>query len=133
MWVKEIWRYPVKSMAGERLESAAFGEAGVEGDRILQVRNEAGKVMTARTRPLLLRHSAKLAADGEPVVDGRPWGIDDVARDVVAAAGAGTRLVRAEAERRFDILPLLVATDGALAAVGYDVRRFRPNLVIGGG
>jgi uncharacterized protein YcbX len=55
-----------------------------------------------------------------------------VARDVEAAAGAGTRLVQSDLEDRFDILPLLVATDGMLAAVGYDRRRFRPNLVIGG-
>ena len=33
---------------------------------------------------------------------------------------------------RFDILPLLVATDGAVAAFGRDVRRLRPNIVIGG-
>ncbi|MCU1280522.1 MAG: domain containing protein, partial [bacterium] len=33
---------------------------------------------------------------------------------------------------RFDVLPLLVATDGAIAALGYDGRRFRPNVVIGG-
>jgi uncharacterized protein YcbX len=32
----------------------------------------------------------------------------------------------------FDILPLLVATDGAIAAFGHDGRRLRPNLVIGG-
>ena len=56
----------------------------------------------------------------------------DVARDVEAAAGPGTRLVQSDPEDRFDILPLLVATDGMLAAVGYDRRRFRPNLVIGG-
>ena len=88
--------------------------------------------MTARTRPLLLRHSATLGADNQVLVDGRPWTAEDVARDVEAAAGAGTRLVRDEAKDRFDILPLLVATDGMLAAVGYDRRRFRPNLVIGG-
>jgi uncharacterized protein YcbX len=29
-------------------------------------------------------------------------------------------------------LPLLVATDGAIQAFGYDRRRLRPNLVIGG-
>ena len=34
--------------------------------------------------------------------------------------------------RNFDILPLLIATDGMLAAAGYDRRRFRPNLVIAG-
>ena len=33
---------------------------------------------------------------------------------------------------RFDVLPLLVATDGAIAAFGRDRRRLRPNLVIGG-
>lgn len=30
------------------------------------------------------------------------------------------------------MLPLLVATDGAIAAFGRDVRRLRPNIVIGG-
>jgi hypothetical protein len=29
-----------------------------------------------------------------------------------------------------DVLPLLVATDGAIKAFGYDGRRLRPNLVI---
>jgi hypothetical protein len=33
----EIWRYPVKSMAGERLAEAALGRDGVPGDRVLQV------------------------------------------------------------------------------------------------
>ena len=33
---------------------------------------------------------------------------------------------------RFDVLPLLVATDGAVAAFGRDVRRLRPNILIGG-
>ena len=58
MWIQEIWRYPVKSMAGESLEAADLTEAGVAGDRIVQVRNAAGRILTARTRPLLLRHHA---------------------------------------------------------------------------
>jgi MOSC domain-containing protein len=132
MRVQEIWRYPVKSMAGESLQAADFTESGVAGDRIVQVRNVAGQVMTARTRPLLLRHHATLGADHQVLVDGRPWNAEDVARDVEEAAGPGTRLVPYESKDRFDILPLLVATDGMLAAVGYDTRRFRPNLVIGG-
>jgi hypothetical protein len=33
---------------------------------------------------------------------------------------------------RFDVLPLLIATDGALAALGVDHRRLRPNIVIAG-
>jgi len=119
-------------MAGESLKSAEFTKSGIVGDRIVQVRNAAGQVMTARTKPLLLRHSATLSADNQVLVDGRPWTGEDVGRDVEAAAGAGTRLVQYESNDRFDILPLLVATDGMLAAVGYDLRRFRPNLVIGG-
>jgi uncharacterized protein len=132
MWIREIWRYPVKSMAGEILESADLTEAGVGGDRVLQVQNAAGRIMTARTRPLLLRHRATLGSDGLIMVDGRPWTAPEVARDVEIAAGSGTRLVQSDLEHRFDILPLLVATDGMLAAVGHDLRRFRPNLVIGG-
>src|SRR5262249_31226987 len=42
------------------------------------------------------------------------------------------RMGQGEPGDRFDILPLLIATDGMLNAVGYDRRRFRPNLVIGG-
>ena len=88
--------------------------------------------MTARTRPLLLRHRATLGNDNVVLVDGVPWTSADVARNVEAAGGAGTRLVQSDQDDRFDILPLLVATDGMLAAVGYERRRFRPNLVIGG-
>jgi hypothetical protein len=42
------------------------------------------------------------------------------------------RLERFDGVERFDILPLLVCTDGAVSMFGRDVRRLRPNLVIGG-
>jgi hypothetical protein len=58
---------------------------------------------------------------------GRPWDAKDVALEVEKAAGTGTRLVRSDEDDRFDVLPLLVMTDGAFAAVGYDQRHFRPN------
>jgi len=132
VFVAELWRYPVKSMGGERLETADLLEDGIRGDRRVHVRNGRGRIVTARSRPMLLAHRATLAPDGEPLVDGRPWESAAVARDVEAAAGPGSRLARAEASGRFDVLPLLVATDGAVAAFGYDVRRLRPNLVIGG-
>lgn len=47
-------------------------------------------------------------------------------------AGPGAKLVRFEGAERFDVLPLLIATDGAIAAFGQDHRRLRPNIVIGG-
>ena len=48
-----------------------------------------------------------------------------------AAVGPGARLVRNDGADRFDVLPLLVATDGAIAALGCDRRRLRPNIVLG--
>ena len=41
-------------------------------------------------------------------------------------------MARFEGPERFDILPLLVCTDGAVSMFGRDVRRLRPNLVIEG-
>jgi uncharacterized protein YcbX len=132
MWISALWRYPVKSMAGERLERAELLPDGIAGDRRVQVLDARGRVVTARTHPHLLGHRGTLGPEGEPLVDGRPWRSAEVARDVEAAAGPGVRLADGEAPRRFDVLPLLVATDGALAAFGHDLRRLRPNLVIGG-
>jgi uncharacterized protein YcbX len=132
MFVAELWRYPVKSMAGERLERCRLGAEGIPGDRIVHVEDGGGHVVTARGRPGLLQHRVRLDGDGEPLVDDRPWRDPDVARAVQASAGPGTRLVRWPGPERFDVLPLLVATDGAVAELGYDVRRFRPNIVVGG-
>jgi uncharacterized protein YcbX len=131
MWLAEIWRYPVKSMRGERLEAADLGPGGIPGDRVAHVEDARGKVVTSRSRPGLLAHAGTLGREGAPLVDGRRWDDVTVAADVVAAAGPTARLVRTAAGR-FDKLPLLVATDGAIAAFGHDHRRLRPNLVIGG-
>jgi uncharacterized protein YcbX len=128
----EIWRYPVKSMGGEQLEAAEVGLEGIPGDRVVHVEDARQRIVTSRSRPSLLLHHATLGPDGEPLVDGRPWTSPEVARDVAAAAGPGCRLVRHDGLERFDVLPLLVATDGAIASLGYDRRRFRPNLLVGG-
>jgi len=132
MQVSEIWRFPVKSMGGERLEHAVVGPLGIEGDRVVHVENADGRFITSRTHPRLLGHHATLDACGEPKVDGLPWTDPQVQQKVVAIVGSGARLVRDESAERFDILPLLVATDGAIAAFGHDSRRLRPNIVIGG-
>jgi uncharacterized protein len=129
--VAEIWRFPVKSMAGERLPRAELGLTGVGGDRLVLVRDRR-RIVTARSHPRLLGHRATLSASGEPLVDGRPWDSAEVARDVRAAAGDGARLERADVADRFDVLPLLIATDGAIEAFGHDGRRLRPNVVIAG-
>ena len=130
--VAALWRYPVKSMAGEPLEEAEIRADGIAGDRVVHVENGAGRVITSRTRPRLLGHRATLGGDGEPLVDGRPWSSDEVAEDVRRATDATARLVRLDTLDRFDMLPLLVATDGGIAAFGRDARRLRPNIIIAG-
>jgi uncharacterized protein YcbX len=131
MDVKELWRYPVKSMRGERLTEAVIEPLGIRGDRGLLVVQDR-RLVTARTHPRLLGHRATIGPGGEPLVDGRPWNDPSVLADVRAIAGPAAALVRDDTEDRFDVLPLLVATDGAIAAFGYDGRRLRPNIVIGG-
>jgi uncharacterized protein YcbX len=130
--IKELWRYPVKSMAGEQLTEAAVEPLGLRGDRVVLVLHGDGRLATARTYPRLLRHHATLGEAGEPLVDGRPWRDPGVLADVRASVSPTARLVRDDTADRFDILPLLVATDGAIAAFGYDGRRLRANLIIGG-
>jgi uncharacterized protein YcbX len=127
-----IWRYPVKSMAGERLEGAHLGPLGVSGDRVAYVTDGRGETLSARTRPNLLALQGGIGNDGEPTVDGHAWQDGSAAELVGAAAGPGARLVPASSFERFDILPLLIATDGAVREAAVDVRRLRPNLVIGG-
>ncbi|MGA7869588.1 MAG: MOSC N-terminal beta barrel domain-containing protein [Candidatus Binatus sp.] len=57
--VKEIWRYPVKSMAGERLQRANLGALGIYGDRGWAIRDEkAGEIRNARKLPRLLHCTA---------------------------------------------------------------------------
>jgi uncharacterized protein YcbX len=132
MKVTEIWRYPVKTMAGEKLQRARIGPLGIEGDRIVHVEDARGRVITSRSHPRFLGHKGTLGLDGEPLVDGQPWKSPEVASKVVDIVGPGAKLVRYDGAERFDVLPLLVATDGAIAAFGHDHRRLRPNIVIGG-
>ena len=132
MHVAEIWRYPVKSMAGEPLQRAKVSALGIAGDRVVLVAHPPGHVVTARSHPALLGHKATTNAEGLVLVDGRPWNDPGVLADVQRIVGPQAELIEDQTAERFDVLPLLVATDGAIAAFGRDGRRLRPNLVIGG-
>jgi MOSC domain-containing protein len=132
MRIAELWRYPIKSLAGERLGHAEIRTDGIAGDRIVHVEDARAHVVTARTKPRLLGLHGTTGPAGEPLVDGRHWQAPESAEAIRGAAGSDARLVRWEGPERFDILPLLVATDGAILALGEDGRRLRPNIVIGG-
>lgn len=129
--VAALWRYPVKTLAGEPLPTAVLAADGVAGDRIVRVRGPEG-VRTSRRHFRLLGLHATLDPDGRPLIDGHPWDGPDALALVKAAAGPDAWLEAWDGLDRYDILPLLVATDGAVAAFGRDVRRLRPNIVIGG-
>ena len=132
MEISQLWRYPVKSMGGERLDEAELRPDGIRGDRLVQLIAN-GRIVTSRIRPQLLAFKARLGEYDTPLVDGRPW--DDPA--VLAAVREATHLASAELQfddfvERFDVLPLTVLTDGGIEAFGYDHRRLRPNIVISG-
>jgi len=129
--VAGLWRYPIKTLAGEPLSTAVIGPDGIAGDRIVRVRGPEG-VRTSRRQYKLLGLRGTLDPDGIPHVNGHPWNSPEALALVKKAAGDDAWLEAWSELDRFDILPLLVATDGAVAAFGRDVRRLRPNILIGG-
>jgi uncharacterized protein YcbX len=131
MHLAAIWRYPIKSMRGESLDAAALTSEGLDGDRTVQVYDGRGRLITARTHPALLGHRGAVGDDREPTVDGHNWRTAEARALIEKALGPGATLAK-DTQRRFDVLPLLVATDGAIEAFGRDSRRLRPNLIIGG-
>jgi uncharacterized protein len=99
MRVVELWRYPVKSLGGERLERAEVTELGIAGDRRWGLRDDAtGTVLTARRAPDLLFASARLAGPDDVAIilpDG-----SETADSVVLSEWLGkpVTLVRADAD-----------------------------------
>jgi len=71
--IKEIWRYPVKGMAGEKVESCHLDEMGLRGDRIWALRDQArNEIQSCKFRPELLLCSARIrksSSDGSNHVD----------------------------------------------------------------
>ena len=118
--VAGLWRYPVKSLAGEAITEAILTRDGIPG------------VRTSRRHFKLLGLRGSLDENGRPLVNETPWDSGDARALVRHAAGDDAEVVAYDGLERFDVLPLLVATDGAVAEFGRDVRRLRPNILIGG-
>jgi uncharacterized protein YcbX len=132
MFIKELWRYPIKSMSGERVREARITFTGIPGDRTILVVGANGRIITSRTHHRLLGLRGALGDDGVPLISGHRWDSNEALQLLKEAAGVGVRLLHSEGIERFDVLPLLVATDGAIAHMGFDGRRLRPNIVVGG-
>jgi len=159
MQVTQLWRFPVKSMGGESLDTAHIGELGLVGDRGWGVFDVAtGTVLTARRSPELLYASACL--DGDDLVLDLPE-IGEVGEGDASAAlsrwlGQDVELRRAGDEGGTYEVPLdfendadwvsWTGPDGAWhdskwsrvslvssTTLGdWDVRRFRTNIVVDG-
>ena len=148
--VEGLFRYPVKSMAGERLASATLGWHGIESDRRLalhRISNHSGMPwLTASRLPELLlyvpvRPEGVSQQDIPTYVrtpDGRelPVFSEDLAADVQRRCGAPVQMMQCR-NGIFDdgslsvIASETMAEIGRLAGFSLDVRRFRPNVVVG--
>jgi MOSC domain-containing protein len=134
MRVGELWRYPVKSLRGELLQEADLTELGIVGDRLVQVMRRHGRVFTSRTHPGLLGLHGSLDSDGVPAINGIRWDEPSALAAVRAVTEPDAEIVYYDGDgpQRFDVLPISLATDGGVAAVGVDRRRFRPNVYVEG-
>jgi uncharacterized protein len=144
--VAALWRYPVKSMAGEELEAVEVSWHGLAGDRRWAFIRD-GQVrsgfpwLTIRERPELAHYRPRLAEPNRPNASQTlvriPSGDElDVAAPALAAElGPGVRLIKHD-RGVFDTLPLSLLTTQTLAGLGRLVgtdltaQRFRPNLVV---
>ena len=161
MQVAELWRYPVKSLQGERLTTVDVGPEGLAGDRQWALFDVAtGYGLTARRVPDLLFLSGRLRPDGAVEVvlpDGTVTSDDPVLSDWLgrqvalraAADAPGERLyenpneVGEAGEYDWDAFPGARGafhdssrTRVSLVSTGtlgtWDRRRFRANIVLDG-
>ena len=144
--VSGLWRYPVKSMAGEALASADLSWAGLAGDRRWAfVRPDSGGSgfpwHTIREFPQMSGYPALLSdparPDRSPAVVRTPDGVRHDVTDPRLAAdlGPGVRVMRLD-RGAFDAMPVSLISDStvsalcALAQVPGSPLRFRPNVVV---
>jgi uncharacterized protein len=147
--VEAIFRYPVKSMGGDRLETAKLGWHGVDGDRRLAFRRIEDRSgfpwLTASKLPgLLLFAPQRREDDGEgdlpthvrtPDGEEMPVFGEDLATEVGRRYGAPVQMMQLNHGIFDDASISVIASDtvreiGRLAGRNLDVRRFRPNVVV---
>ena len=148
--VEALFRYPVKSMAGEGMEAAELGFHGIEGDRRLALRctQEQGgfPFLSASRLPELLqftpfRHESSDVPGKLPThvrtPDDREMTIfgEELAAEIERRHGAPVQMLHLRTGIFDEASVSVIATDtieeiGKLAGRDLDVRRFRPNILI---
>jgi uncharacterized protein YcbX len=147
--IEAIFRYPVKSMRGEPLDSATMGWHGLEGDRRLAFRrlDERGGMpwLTASKLPDLIRFTPQGREDGNgeplpthvrtPEGEELPLFGEALAADVGRRLGAPVQMMHLR-HGIFDETSISVIASGTVREIGRlagrdaDIRRFRPNIVV---
>jgi uncharacterized protein YcbX len=144
---RRLWRYPVKSLAGEALDAADITTRGVALDRWWSVVGADGKLGSGKTTRRF-RHMPGLLSmqsfihSGMAYVqfpDGSMGRVDDpaIAERVAAVVGEPVTLSPEHTVRHFDDGPIHLLTTGSLAwlramvpRARIDARRFRPNILV---
>jgi uncharacterized protein YcbX len=147
--VEAIFRYPVKSMAGEPLEAANLGWHGLDGDRRLAFRRMNDRSgfpwLSASQLPGLVLFAPQRREDGAPgdlpthvrTPDGEELPVfgDDLAAEVGRRYGAPVQMMQLK-HGIFDEASISVIASATVREISRlagqipDVRRFRPNVVV---
>jgi uncharacterized protein YcbX len=150
--VSAIFRYPVKSMAGELLDVARLGWHGIEGDRRFAFRRLTDKSgcpwLSASKLPQLLLYkpfgfdsnTAELLPTHVRTPDGKEYELrsDELREDISSRCGSDVELMNLK-HGIFDEACISVISLGTVHSVAResgrgvdscDLRRFRPNVVI---
>lgn len=147
--IEAIFRYPVKSMGGERLEFAELGWHGIDGDRRLAFRRIDDRSgfpwLNAGRLPGLLLYAPRRREDGAgrdlpthvrtPDGEEMPVFGEELGVDVGRRYGAPVQMMQLNHGIFDDASISIIASDtvreiGRLAGRSADVRRFRPNIVV---
>lgn len=146
--VAEIWRYPFKSMRGSRLDQVSIGDYGIWGDRGWALRHaKTGRFLSAKqTETLMLCEASYLSepsAESNPAAEIRlPDG--SILRTDSSDAPAALEVLTGQPVAldatpglHFDAHPIHLLTTASLETLSrlnprsrFDVRRFRPNIVV---
>jgi uncharacterized protein len=148
LFVEQIWRYPIKSMGGQRLDQSFADHRGLLGDRVWAVQDDKGKLGSGKnsqrfTRLLgLLDLTARYDDETEPPIvtaqDGSQHSVASGAANayVQALTGRSVQIRRDTGIMHFDEVPFSLVGTATLAwlaaqvSVAVDARRLRPNIVV---
>jgi uncharacterized protein YcbX len=147
--VEAIFRYPVKSMAGERVEVAHMGWQGIDGDRRLALRRTGERSgfpwLTATKLPELILFTPIRQEDGVPgdlpthvrTPEGKELPIfgEELAAEIERRHRAPVQMMHLRGGIFDEASVSVIATDtireiGRMAGIDPDVRRFRPNILV---